>query len=657
MRRLLVHIVLRRQQALTLSPERGAAIVEACDRPLVEVLERQHGTPCAVYLPGHVLEWLDSSESGLIDRLAGLVSAERVELLGGGFYSPALSVLPWRDAIGQLDMMSGYLERRTGRRPRGAWLEPGTWTPRLAEVLADGGARYTLLGDRQVRAGGLTTGPLAACYATEHVGRPLAILPIHGDLSALAHGPPAALVTALGAAHEAGEEAATLVVDLDQIEDVGGHIAALLEALGGASEFLAVRLPADTVATAASRERVYVPDGAGYSSGPGLWQRWLADGHADRMHKRMIEVSRRFAALERVIRNQGWRAMSQLTRPRRALYRAQNAHAYVGQVCGGLHDPELRDLVYRNLIDAEAMADQMVRGDTPYLEVSLRDLYAGLDTEVLLRNRHLRAVFRPARGGCLAEFEHLPSRTAVLNVLSPPPQAAAAATTAGASSVIAPMPHHDRGAFQVRFLKPQADLSAWLGGTGELGDLLATGHRLIALDSEGRGPTERTRVSLAAEGSIRFGGETLEASLIKEVALGAPDTELAVHLTLTLGAPLSEALHWCVEFNLNPVVQGSAGALRLHQTDSIEQSLLRQGSAQSADGFALTSAALGPLVNVRSDRPVGIDWAPLMVAPGGAAAPPRWQGIAVLLRRTMAPGERRFEWTLHLRCTAGMERD
>ena len=653
MRRLLIHIVLRRQQALTLSRARGAHVDQRSDRALVEALERGPKVPCALHLPGHVLEWLDGSDSGLLDRLAGLVSGERVELLGGGFYSPALCVLPWRDAIGQLDMMSGYLERRTGRRPRGVWLEPGTWTPRLAEVLADGGARYTLLEDRQVRAAGLPSGPLAACYATEHVGRPLAIVPVHGALSVLAHGPEAALMAALAEALEAGEHAATLVIDLEQLADAGAQVAALTAAFDAASDWLEVRLPADTVAKATHRARVYVPDDAGYGAGAGLWQRWLAaDGQADRMHKRMIEVSRRFAAVERVIRNQGWRAMSQLTRPRRALYRGQNAHAYVGDAGGGLHDPQLRDLVYRNLIEAEATAEAMVRGDKSYLEVSLRDLYAGLDTEVLLRNRHLRAVFRPARGGCLAELEHLPSGTALLNVLSPPPPLNTANDTAPAS-----VQHHDRGAFHVRFLAPQADTAAWLSGAGELGDLLAARHRLIALDSEGRGPDERARISLAAEGTVRCGGQTVEVSLIKEVAVGALDTGLAVHLSLTLGTPLAEALYWCVEFNLNPVVHGTAGTLQLHQADAATQTLLRPGATPAADGFALIGEALGLLLDVRCDRPVGIDWAPLMVAPGGAEVPPRWQGVAVLLRRTLEPGERRFEWTIQVRCTAAGERD
>lgn len=643
MRRLLVHVVLRRQQALTVSRAGGAAIMAGCDRPLIEALEQGPALPCALHLPGHVLEWLDGSDSGLIDRLSQLVSNDQMELLGGGFYSPALSVLPWRDAIGQLEMMSGYLERRTGRRPQGVWLERGTWTPRLAEVLADGGARYTLLPGPQVRAAGVPAGPLAACYATEHVGRPLAILPTHTQLSALAHGPVAVLIEALRKAHGAGEEAATLVLDLSQLADVGEHVAALAQGLAAASELIEVRLPADTVATAAVRARLYVPDDAGHAAGGGLWQRWLgADGHADRMHKRMIEVSRRFAALERVIRNQGWRAMSQLTRPRRALYRAQNAQAYVGDEADGLHDPKLRDLVYRNLIEAEAAADQMVRGDKPYLEVSLRDLYAGLDTDILLRNRHLRAVFRPARGGSMAEFEHLPSRTAVLNVLSPPVQATPSPRDAP--------PHHDRGAFHVRFLHPQTPTERWLAGDAELGDLLAAPHRLIALDSLGRGANERARLSLVAEGGIRCGTQTIDASLIKEVAVGAQDPALSVHLTLSLGAPLPEALHWCLEFNLNPVVHADAGALLLHRPGATAQSLAVPGRAPAADGFTLAGEAPRPRLELRSDVSVGVDWAPLLLAVAAADEPARWQGVAILLRRLLPAGAVRFEWTLQLSC-------
>lgn len=456
------------------------------------------------------------------------------------------------------------------------------------------------------------------------------------------------MMTALRSIFDAGGAAVTLLIDVGAIaaNGVGEHIATMLQAFAEADEWVKVQLPAATVGMAAHRPRIYVPDSTSRAAGEGLWQRWLAaDGQADRMHKRMIEVSRRFAALERVIRNRGWRAMSKMIRPRRALYRGQNANAYVGGPSGGLNQPQLRDLIYRNLIDAEATADQMVRGDGQYLEVSLRDLYAGLDTEILLRNQSLRAVFRPARGGCLTEFEHLPSRTALLNVLSRRPAGPVGVLPAGD-------PFHDRGAFHDRFLAPTTGSAEWLDGVGERGDLLAARHRLVALDSEGRGAEEHARIGLAAEGSIRCGDTAFGASLIKEIAIAAPDRGVAVHLSLHLTAPLPEALDWCVEFNLNPVADGTSGELRLHDDDSVGRSLHRPGQHASAVGFSIVAPAHALTLDVRSDRQVGVQWAPLLVAPTGTRSPARWQGVAVLLRRALEPGKQRFEWTLLLECLA-----
>jgi len=642
-RPLLLHLVLDRPWAPRAPDDLVGDAVERLDRPLIEALERRAEARCAIHLPGHLLEWLDSSDRGLIDRLAGLVSDERLEFIGGGFYAPLLSIVPWRDAIGQQDMMSGYLERRTGRRPRGAWLECGVWEPRLAEVLADGGARYALLDDEHLLSAGVAS-PLAGVYVTEHVGRPLAILPIDTSLSKAAHGPPAQLIADLRRARQAGQLAVTLVVNVAALatgDGVEARAGALLDALTEAED-VDLRLPATTMAASGSRPRIYLPSLATQTPDHRLWQRWLvADGLADRMHKRMIEVSRRFAAVERVLRNQGWRAMSKLARPRRALYRGQYGQAWVGGDGGGLQHPEVRDEIYRNLIDAEVAADALVRGDVDYLEVNLKDLYADLETEILLRNRQLRAVIRPARGCRLAELEHLPSRTALLHVVDGP----------ASQGSPAEMPGADRGCLMDRFLAPETSIEGGIDTPAEPGQLVDARYRLVSLDCEGRGAQERARISLVGEGAIRSGDQLLDATLIKEIAVSARQDAIEVEMRLHLSAPLTDALDWCVEFNLHPAADGGGAEFLVRGQPEADRSPRARSTSASCEGFSIIAAERGLRFAVRSDESVRLQRAPLIE--GSQGGEPRWQGTVIGLRRTLLVGAQEVAWTLRLGFSGG----
>src|SRR5262249_54872699 len=100
-----------------------------CYAPLIELLLEMPAIRCALHYTGALLEWLERKHPEFFAKLRALVERAQVELLGGGFYEPMLAVLPDRDALGQLAMMSDYLERHFGVRPRGMWLAERVWEP------------------------------------------------------------------------------------------------------------------------------------------------------------------------------------------------------------------------------------------------------------------------------------------------------------------------------------------------------------------------------------------------------------------------------------------------------------------------------------------------------------------------------------------------
>ncbi len=59
--------------------------------------------------PGPLWEYMEKHERGCWDLVRELVGRGQVELLGGGFYEPILSVIPEEDRIGQVRMMSDFL--------------------------------------------------------------------------------------------------------------------------------------------------------------------------------------------------------------------------------------------------------------------------------------------------------------------------------------------------------------------------------------------------------------------------------------------------------------------------------------------------------------------------------------------------------------------
>ena len=104
------------------------AVFEAAYRdsylPFLELMEEYPELPFSLHTSGPLMEWLVANRPDYVARLRAMVAAGRVEILGGGFYEPILTMIPHRDRVGQIRSYSQYLEesarpadpRRLGRR-------------------------------------------------------------------------------------------------------------------------------------------------------------------------------------------------------------------------------------------------------------------------------------------------------------------------------------------------------------------------------------------------------------------------------------------------------------------------------------------------------------------------------------------------------------
>src|SRR5271166_1981767 len=70
--------------------------------PFLDVLENYPEIPFVLHTSGPLLEWLVDRHPEYIARVKVLVEAGRVEILGGGFFEPILTMIPDRDRVGQI---------------------------------------------------------------------------------------------------------------------------------------------------------------------------------------------------------------------------------------------------------------------------------------------------------------------------------------------------------------------------------------------------------------------------------------------------------------------------------------------------------------------------------------------------------------------------
>jgi alpha-amylase/alpha-mannosidase (GH57 family) len=122
--------------------------------PFLQLLDKHPRIRISLHNSGCLWEWLEGHHPEYFHLIQILVDRGQVELLSGPFYEAILPAIPEIDRQGQIGMLSDYLEKQFGKRPRGAWLPERVWEPELARTFAEAGIEYTLTDDWHFRAVG-----------------------------------------------------------------------------------------------------------------------------------------------------------------------------------------------------------------------------------------------------------------------------------------------------------------------------------------------------------------------------------------------------------------------------------------------------------------------------------------------------------------------
>jgi alpha-amylase len=441
-------------------------------RPFLDVLEDYPDIPFALHTSGPLLEWLSERHPDYVQRVRTLVQAGRVEILGGGFFEPILTMIPHRDRVGQIRQFSDHLQAGFGQPIRGMWVPERVWEQHLVAALAESGIEYTLLDDFHFQRTGLTDPDLFGYYLTEDEGRLLKVFPVSERLRYLIpFQEPHAIYEYLREVVE--DRPGCTIVFADDGEKFGswpdthdhvytkGWLRRFCDMIVGNREWIHPLTPSQAIDQTLPLGKIFLSDASyremtewvlpaekqlayhravrqaqgkpgfelvkPYVRAGGYWRNFRAQySEADEMYCRMLGVSNRLAAADPKT------DPDYIEAARQELFRGQCNCPYWHGAFGGLYLPHLRNAIYHHLIAADMALDDAQGKSGPWVDIEVGDLNLDLRQEVRLANDRLIALVRPATGGHLYELD---VKHALINVLAtldrrPEPYHAAVAAAA-----------------------------------------------------------------------------------------------------------------------------------------------------------------------------------------------------------------------------------
>lgn len=411
---------------------------EALTRSYVPFLQTLMDFPnikVSLHTSGPLLEYIEQHQkTAYLDLVRELVARGQVEPVGGGFFEPILQLLPERDRLAQIQLMSDELLRIFGKRPTGLWLTERVWEPHLARSLALAGVQWTMLDDNGFEKIGIDGSELLHPYATEEEGHTVTVFPILKELRYKI--PWAEPDETLRFIRESPDDAEIFVYGDDgekfgmwpgTYDHVYAHgwlrrfFQALTEAddvvtttVGEAASSIKPRtciyLPACSYAEmeewslGASRQKRFAelvhktpPEDRSFLNG-GTFRNFLARYfETNRMHKRMLFVGEEVGEAG--------------SEARTHYLRSQCNCAYWHGIFGGLYLPHLRDAVYAELLQAERLIPNRRLGSW------LQDVDADGQPEVVMATEQQTCFFHRS-GGRLVLWDNLEQLWSWSNVMT-----------------------------------------------------------------------------------------------------------------------------------------------------------------------------------------------------------------------------------------------
>ena len=469
--------------------------------PFLEMFERQTSLAISLHISGPLALWLADNRPEYMDRVRDLVAQDRIEIIGGAFYEPILTMIPSRDRQGQISRYRQWLNQQFETTVRGMWIPERVWEAGLVSDIADAGIEYTILDDYHFRCAGLDDDQLHGDYVTEDQGRVLRVFPGSEQLRYLI--PFREPQESMDYLRQIAKQwPGTTVVFADDGEKFGtwpetrqhvydnGWLQRFFDALDANSDWLKCTTLQQALSNSLPRGKVWLPaasyremtewslpvekqvqydhlvhelqeddrwpDLRQYMRG-GFWRNFKAKySETGEMYARMMHTSQR---VDEAIKELGSEPL--LEQARDHLYRAQCNCPWWHGAFGGVYLPHLRNAVFHHLILADNLIDYCMT-KKPAATIVAADFNFDLSTEVRLANENLIAWLAPAAGGHLYELDVRSIGHNLLATMQRRPEAyhekvlkGPSASAVGAASI------HDRVVFKQEGLDQLLQYDTW----------------------------------------------------------------------------------------------------------------------------------------------------------------------------------------------------
>ena len=432
-------------------------VYERSYKPFLDIVSQYPDLKFSMHFSGCLLEWFEKNTPQILDVIKRLVKRGQVEIIGGGFDEPVLSIIPLRDRLGQLEMMRRYVKSHFGVEARGAWIAERVWEPELISTLRKGGVEYIVLDDVHFLYAGLKKEETYGYFVSEDNGAEIAIFPSDKELRyTIPFSEPDKPVSYMKSVAERKEGVIfTYGDDAEKFGEWPGTykwvyedkwLVRFLDSLSKNSDWLRTRTVSECIKEKKPLGRIYLPT-ASYEEmlewalppdasmvlhdikeeikrenkferyGPfirgGFFRNFLAKyEEANQMHKRMLYVS------DLVEKSAKSLPAAKLLEARAELYKSQCNCPYWHGVFGGLYLYHLRKAIYKHLLLAEKICNHDLLKEKAGRKLEVIDFDADGHDEIILQNENIWACIKPSNGGTIVELDAKEKAVNLLNILT-----------------------------------------------------------------------------------------------------------------------------------------------------------------------------------------------------------------------------------------------
>jgi alpha-amylase len=413
--------------------------------PFLEIFEQYPDIKISLHTSGPLMVWLKDRHPDYLDRLSQLADVGRVEIIGGAFYEPILTMIPHRDRVGQIKRFSQWLRELVSPQIRGIWMPERVWESQLVSSLSEADIEYTVLDDFHFRRAGLSEQQLTGYFVVEDEGRLLRVFPGSERLRYLI--PFANPQDTIDYLRQLAQQSPNSVIVFgDDGEKFGtwpetkkhvyedGWLKRFFQALTDNRDWLNISTLHEAVTSTSPRGKIYLPD-ASYRE----MTEWALPVSRQREYDHLLhemEHDHRWPALKTYLSGGFWRNfkvkypesnlmyarmmyVSQLLDKAKlegcspATIATAQDHLYQGQcncpywhgAFGGIYLPHLRNAIFHHLLAAENLLESALRPAQTWIEATHADYDFDDESETRLANDQLAVWISGSRGGQIYELD------------------------------------------------------------------------------------------------------------------------------------------------------------------------------------------------------------------------------------------------------------